>query len=145
MQFETWTKNLADLSTDCVAVGVHEDGELSAEARVLDQRTGQKISRLLKRGDFAGKAGETWLLADLEGISAERVLLVGLGNKTTDLTRKSWRAAVRAAINAATRTRCTALALALPRPAAKLLTDERLGRAVAEVTGQALYRTNDLK
>ena len=145
MQFETWTKNLADLSTDCVAVGVHEDGELSAEARVLDQRTGQKISRLLKRGDFAGKAGETWLLADLEGISAERVLLVGLGNKTTDLTRKSWRAAVRAAINAATRTRCTALALALPRPAAKLLTDERLGRAVAEVTGHALYRTNDLK
>ena len=145
MQFETWTKNLADLSTDCVAVGVHEDGELSAEARVLDQRTGQKISRLLKRGDFAGKAGETWLLADLEGISAERVLLVGLGNKSTDLTRKSWRAAVRAAINAATRTRCTALALALPRPAAKLLTDERLGRAVAEVTGHALYRTNDLK
>ncbi|MDF3020556.1 MAG: Leucyl aminopeptidase [Steroidobacteraceae bacterium] len=145
MQFETWTKNLADLSTDCVAVGVHEDGELSAEARVLDQRTGQKISRLLKRGDFAGKAGETWLLADLEGIGAERVLLVGLGNKSTDLTRKSWRAAVRAAINAAARTRCSALALALPRPAAKLLTDERLGRAVAEVTGHALYRTNDLK
>jgi leucyl aminopeptidase len=145
MQFETWTKALPDLSTECVAVGVHEDGELTAEARVLDLRCREKISRLLKRGDFAGKAGESWLLADLEGVRAERVLLVGLGNKNTDLTRKSWRAAVRAAINAATRTRCTTLALALPRPAAKLLSDERLGRAVAEIAGHALYRTNDLK
>jgi leucyl aminopeptidase len=145
MQFETWTKGLSDLSTDCVAVGVHEDGELTAEARVLDLRCGEKISRLLKRGDFAGKAGESWLLTDLEGVRAERVLLIGLGNKNTDLTRKAWRAAVRSAINAATRTRCAALALALPRPGAKLLSDERLGRAVAEITGHALYRTNDLK
>ena len=43
------------------------------------------------------------------------------------------------------RTRVTSLALALPRPAAKLLSDERLGRAVAELTGNAMYRVNDLK
>ncbi len=122
MQFETWTKGLADLAIDCVAVGVHDDGELSADARVLDLRCREKISRLLKRGDFSGKTGETWLLTDLEGIRAERVLLVGLGARGQDkdtLTRKAWRAAVRASINAATRTRCTALALALPRPAAE--------------------------
>jgi leucyl aminopeptidase len=145
MQFETWTKGLPDLATECVAVGVHEDGELTAEARVLDQRCREKISRLLKRGDFSGKTGESWLLAELEGLRAERVLLVGLGSKSTELTRKAWRAAVRATINAAARTRCTALALALPRPATKLLSDERLGRAVAEITGHALYRTNDQK
>jgi leucyl aminopeptidase len=145
MQFEIWTKGLAELSIDCLAVGVHDDGDLTPEARQLDLRCREKISRLLKRGDFAGKAGETWLLTDLEGLRAERVLLVGLGSKTTDLTRKSWRAAVRAAISAATRTRCAALALALPRPAAKLLSDERLGRAVAELAGHALYRVNDLK
>jgi leucyl aminopeptidase len=145
MQFETWTKGLPELATECVAVGVHEDGELTAEARTLDQRCHEKISRLLKRGDFSGKAGESWLLAELEGVRAERVLLVGLGNKSTDLTRKSWRAAVRLAINASARTRCTALALALPRPAARLLSDERMGRAIAEITGHALYRTNDQK
>jgi leucyl aminopeptidase len=144
MQFETWTKGLAELAIDCVAVGVHDDGGLSADAKVLDLRCREKISRLLKRGDFSAKAGETWLLTDLEGVRAERVLLVGLGAKA-DLSRKAWRAAVRASINAATRTRCTSLALALPRPAAKLLSDERLGRAVAEVTGHALYRVNDLK
>src|SRR5690349_20787410 len=129
MQFETWTKGLAELSIDCVAVGVHDDGELSPEARILDLRCREKISRFLKRGDFSAKPGESWLLSDLDGVSAERVLLIGLGGKFKDgaeLTRKAWRRAVVTAISAATRTRIGALALALPRPAAKLLSDERL-------------------
>src|SRR5687768_3388100 len=107
MQFEIWTKGLAELAIDCIAVGVHDDGELSPEAKVLDLRCGEKLSRMLKRGDFTAKAGESWLLADLEGISAERVLLVGLGAKVPnkdELTRKAWRRAVTTAISAATRT-----------------------------------------
>ena len=144
MKFEIWTKALAELPVDCLAVAVHDDGELSAEARALDLRCREKLSRLLKRGDFSAKVGETWLVTDLEGLRAERVLLVGLGPKA-DLTRKAWRRAMSAAIAAALRTRVTSLALALPRPAAKLLSDERLGRAVAELTGNAMYRVNDLK
>jgi len=149
MQFETWTKALAELPIDCVAVGVHDDGELSSEARALDLRCREKLSRLAKRGDFSAKTGETWLLTDLEGVRAERVLLVGLGARNqaakADITRKAWRRAVSAAISAATRTRIGSLALALPRPAMKALSDERLGRAVAELAGNTLYRVNDLK
>jgi leucyl aminopeptidase len=144
MQFDIWTKTLPELPIDCLAVGVHEEGELTAEARILDQRCREKLSRLTKRGDFTAKPGETWLVTDLEGLKAERVLLVGLGAKG-DINRKAWRRALGAAIAAATRTRCASLALALPRPATKLLNDERLGRAVAEITGNALYRVNDLK
>src|SRR5262245_13729248 len=103
----------------------------------------------MKRGDFSGKTGESWLLTDLEGIRAERVLLIGLGPKgqsgKDELTRKAWRRATVAAISAATRTRVTSLALALPRPAVKVLSDERLGRSVAELVGNTLYRVNDLK
>src|SRR6187551_733399 len=144
MQFETWTKALAELPVDCVAVGVHDDGDLTPEAKALDLRCREKLSRLVKRGDFTPKLGETWLVTDLEGIGAERVLLVGIGAKG-ELARKTWRRATLAAIGAATRTRVAALALALPRPAAKLLSDERLGRAVAEIAGHSLYRVNDLK
>jgi leucyl aminopeptidase len=144
MQFEIWTKALAELPIDCVAVGVHDDGELTPEAKSLDLRCREKLSRLMKRGDFSAKPGETWLVTDLEGISAERVLLVSVGAKG-ELPRKAWRRAVLAAIGAAARTRITSLALALPRPTAKLLSDERLGRAVAELTGHSLYRVNDLK
>jgi len=149
MQFETWTKALAELPVDCVAVGVQDDGELTPEAKTLDLRCREKLSRLMKRGDFSGKPGESWLVTDLEGISAERVLLIGLGAKGQsgkgELTRKAWRRAVISAISAATRTRVTSLALALPRPAAKALSDERLGRSVAELVGNTLYRVNDLK
>jgi len=149
MQFEIWTKGLAELSVDCLAVGVHDDGELTPEAKVLDLRCREKLSRLVKRGDFTAKAGETWLLTDLDGIHAERVLLVGIGPKSPSskegVTRKTWRRAVAAAVGAATRTRIGALALALPRPTTKLLSDERLGRAVAEIAGHTLYRVNDLK
>ncbi|HET7810015.1 MAG TPA: leucyl aminopeptidase [Steroidobacteraceae bacterium] len=149
MQFETWTKALAELPIDCVAVGVHDDGELSSEARALDLRCREKLSRLTRRGDFSAKAGETWLVTDLDGLRAERVLLVGLGARNQaskdEITRRAWRRAVVAAISAATRTRITSLALALPRPAVKAFSDERLGRAVAELAGHTLYRVNDLK
>mgnify|MGYP005825665541 CR=1 FL=1 len=124
MQFDIWTKGVSELTADCIAVGVHEDGALTPEARQLDLRCREKISRLLKRGDFSAKAGETWLLGDLDGVRAERVLLVGLGPLRKDgdgFTRKAWRAAVRAALNAALRTRVATLALALQRPAPKLL------------------------
>jgi leucyl aminopeptidase len=149
MQFETWTKALAELPVDCVAVGVHDDGELTAEARTLDLRCREKLSRLTKRGDFSGKLAETWLVTDLEGIRAERVLLVGLGPKSPSAmeggTRRAWRRVLIATIGAASRTRIASLGLALPRPAAKVLSDERFGRAVAELAGNTLYRVNDLK
>src|ERR1044072_4625923 len=117
MHFETWTKALAELQIDCVAVGVHDDGELTAEARTLDLRCREKLSRLTKRGDFTGKPGETWLVTDLEGLRAERVLLVGLGPKPNEIkdgvTRKVWRRALAATVAAAARTRIAALGIAL--------------------------------
>src|SRR5262245_37600083 len=120
MQFETWTKALAELPVDCLAVAVHDDGELSAEARALDLRCREKLSKLLKRGDFSGKLGESWLVTDLDGLRAERILLVGLGPKgpasNDGITRKTWRRATSTALAAALRTRVTSLALALPRP-----------------------------
>src|SRR5689334_1786246 len=103
MQFDTWTKALPELPIDCLAVGVHEEGELTAEARALDQKCGKKLTRLLKRGDFSAKPGETWLVTDVEGLGTERILLVGLGPKAAsakdELTRKAWRKALGAAVS----------------------------------------------
>ena len=150
MQFDTWTKALAELPIDCVAVGVHDDGELTPEAKALDLRCREKLSRLMKRGDFSGKAGR-----NLAGHRSRRHprrtrAAGGPGRQGPVFERRESRArpgAARSApaIAAATRTRVTSLALALPRPAAKLLSDERLGRAVAELAGHTLYRVNDLK
>ncbi|MFO1427958.1 MAG: M17 family peptidase N-terminal domain-containing protein, partial [Steroidobacteraceae bacterium] len=65
MQFDVFTKGLAQLHVDCIAIGIHEEGELSDPARIVDRATDGALSRLLAHGDFPGRAGETLLLPGL--------------------------------------------------------------------------------
>jgi leucyl aminopeptidase len=144
MDFGVWTKGLAQLTVDCLVVGVFEEAELSAEAAIVDTACGGRLKKLLERGDFSGRAGETLLLADLPGLTPSRVLLAGLGAKK-QFHRKSWRKAWGTAAAALLRTRIGSCAVALARPPARELDDYHFGRAIAEITGAALYRVNDLK
>jgi leucyl aminopeptidase len=144
MEFGVWTKGLATLSVDCLVVGVFEEAELGSEARSVDTASGGQLKKLLARGDFAGRVGDTLLLAELPGITATHVLLTGLGPRK-QLQRRTWRKALAAAVAALARTRIASCAIALERPDARQLDDYYLGRAVAEVSGSALYRINDLK
>jgi leucyl aminopeptidase len=144
MEFGVWSKGLATLAVDCLVLGVFEEAELGGEGRSVDAACGGRLKKLLERGDFLGRPGETLLVGDLPGIGATHVLLTGLGTRK-QFQRKSWRKAWTAAAAALARTRIASCALALDRPQAKQLDDYYLGRAVAEITGAMLYRINDLK
>ncbi|MGH8276418.1 MAG: leucyl aminopeptidase, partial [Steroidobacteraceae bacterium] len=144
MEFGVWTKGLATLPVDCLVVGVFEEGELGGEARSVDAACGGRLRRLLERGDFTGRAGDTLLLTDLAGVPAARVLLTGLGAKK-QLSAKSWRRAWGSAVLALARTRIGSCAVALDRPDGRQLDDYYFGRAVVEIAASALYRVNDLK
>jgi leucyl aminopeptidase len=144
MQFDLWSKGLATLDVECVAVGVFDEYELASEARALDAAAGGRIKALVARGDFAGRTGETLLLTDVAGVKAGRVLLVGQG-VARGFTRKAWRRACGSAITALARTRIKSAAIGLERPPARELDDYYFGRAVAEITGSVLYRINDSK
>ncbi len=144
MHFEVWTKGLATLAADCIVVGIFEEGELSGEAQSIDTASSGRLKKLLARGDFPGRIGETLLLPDLPGIQASRVLLTGLGPKKT-YARKGWRKAWSAAVHAILRTRIASVAVAIDRPETKELDDYYFGRAIAEVAGAVSYRVNDLK
>jgi len=144
MQFEVWTKSLATLTVDCIVLGIFEEGELTDEAQSVDSAAGGKLKKLLTRGDFPGRAGETLLVTDLSGVQASRVLLTGLGAKKS-YARKSWRKAWAAAVSAIARTRIASVAVAIERPDEKELDDYYLGRGIAEIVGSGLYRVNDLK
>ncbi|MGC1457876.1 MAG: leucyl aminopeptidase [Steroidobacteraceae bacterium] len=143
MQFEVWSKSSPDLSVDCIAAGVFEDGKLGTEGAALDRATGGHIKGVIERGDFSGRSGET-LLLPTAGLMTTRIVLVGLGTESA-YNRKAWRRACAAALTAAGRTRVKSVALAIERPPAKQLDDYYFGRCVAEITGNVLYRTNDLK
>jgi leucyl aminopeptidase len=144
MQFEVWAKGLATLNVDCLVLGVFEDGELAEEALAIDSATGGFLKKLLARGDFSGRAGETLLLTELPGATASRALLTGLGGRKS-FSRKSWRRSLGNAITAVSKTRIASIAVAIERPTAKELDDYYFGRAVAEIVGSTLYRINDLK
>jgi leucyl aminopeptidase len=144
MEFGVWTKGLATLAVDCLVLGVFEDGELGGEGRSVDSACGGRLKKLLARGDFAGRAGDTLLVGDLPGLAATHVLLTGLGARK-QLSRRTYRKAWATAAAALIRTRIASCAVALERPEAKALDDYYLGRTVAEITGSTLYRINDLK
>ena len=79
----------ASLKTATLVIAVGEGRKLGDIAQAVDQATDGAISAVLKRGDLAGKAGQTLLLHSLPGLKAERVLLVGSGKDA--LGDRAWR------------------------------------------------------
>jgi leucyl aminopeptidase len=126
----------------CVVLGVHAGQELTPAAKRVDQASRGALKKAL--GDLAGRAGSTLLLRSLPGVAAERVLLVGLGERK-DYAEGAYRDAVRAAANA--------LRELGARDAALFLVDTRVGarpvswnvrHAVLGVR-EAFYRFDQLK
>src|SRR5882724_8219016 len=116
MHFDLWSKGAADLAVDCVAVGIFDESELTAEARALDAAAAGRVSATVTRGDFSGRSGETLLLTEVAGLKTTRVLLVGLG-PAKSFGREAWRRACGVAVHALARTRIRVAALAITRPA----------------------------
>lgn len=79
----------ASLKTATLVVAVGEGRKLGNIAKAVDEASNGAISAVLKRGDLAGKPGQTLLLHSLPGLKAERVLLVGSGKDA--LGDRSWR------------------------------------------------------
>ena len=99
MEFSIKNGNPEKQRTDCVIVGVFEGGKLTDAAKNLDEASNKAISALLKSGDMDGKLNSTLILHQAAGLSAARVLLVGLG-KQAEFSERHYRQAVRAAVKA---------------------------------------------
>ncbi|HEU4773019.1 MAG TPA: leucyl aminopeptidase [Lysobacter sp.] len=79
LEFDLNHDALATAKADCIVVGVFLDNALTDAAKALDAASGGRLAALVERGDISGKAGRTALLHDLAGVTAPRVLVVGLG------------------------------------------------------------------
>jgi len=81
MEFSTQTTaSLHQIKTAALAVGVYADGELSPAADVIDRASNNAVRNVVK-AEFRGRAGATLVLRALPGVSAQRVVLVGLGKQ----------------------------------------------------------------
>jgi leucyl aminopeptidase len=97
MEFSIKALSPEKAKTGCVVLGIYQEKELTAPARRVDQAA----KGFLKNAshDLSGKTGSTLLLRGVPGVSAERVLLVGLGERGK-FGEAAYRDAVRAAANA---------------------------------------------
>ncbi|WP_323016738.1 leucyl aminopeptidase [Castellaniella sp.] len=113
MEFSTsTTTTLPTLKTQALAVGIFQDGILSPAADALDQASGGAI-RALTQSEFDAAPGAILTLHAPAGITADRVILLGLGRQDS-LTAATLAQAhtalaaycVRANISTATSTLC---------------------------------------
>ena len=82
MEFSTQTTaSLHQIKTAALAIGVYADGELSPAADVIDRASNHAVRNVVKT-EFRGRAGATLVLRALPGVSAQRVVLVGLGKQS---------------------------------------------------------------
>jgi leucyl aminopeptidase len=97
MEFITKVAAPEAARSDCLAVGLFADGTLTPAAKHIDAASKGAIKAAIKSGDVTGKRGNTVLLRGLGGVSAARVLLVGLG-APGELSDSGFADAVRSAL-----------------------------------------------
>lgn len=143
MEFSIKSTRPEQLNTDCLLVGIFEDGQLSPLAKALDAVCDQAITAALKSGDIEGKSGNTLILRQLPGIVAARIMLVGLGTVEA-LSGKTLRTAYRAAIKALP-AGVTALATDFATLDIQSFSVQHAAAALAEVTLDSTYKVNAVK
>jgi leucyl aminopeptidase len=142
MEFSTTTSHAEAVKADAVAVGVFADGELTASARALDKASRGAVKTALKSGDMTGKRGTQLALRGLPGVSADRVLLVGLGSRD-DFSDRAFAEAVRAVVKAFPG--AAEIALAATEWSVKGRDSEWAARQFAIAAREAVFRTDELK
>ena len=106
MDFQARNTQPEKQRTACAVVGVFENRRQTDSAKAIDKATSSAVTKAIRRGDMGGKLGQSVVLHNLDGVSADRVLLVGCGkhNKVDDARfRKAITAAILALANTGAR------------------------------------------
>lgn len=81
MEFSIKQSSPEKQSSSCLVVGVYQDRQLSAAADAVNQVCNNLINTLFESGDLTGKSGSSLMLHQPAGLSAARLLLIGLGKQ----------------------------------------------------------------
>ncbi|HAL45768.1 MAG TPA: leucyl aminopeptidase [Phycisphaerales bacterium] len=133
--------DVTKLKVDCLALGVFSDAKDSDTLNILDKKLDGAISSVRKIGDFKAKTNSSIVVYTHGKIAAERILLVGFGEKSKATMDTFRRAAAKAAYDAVGMGAKT-LAVAMHYDEPK--TDyEKLGQIAAEAIHFGAYRYDE--
>ena len=79
-------KDLLKVKTDSLVIGVNEGRVLNPLSTKIDEATNGVIKKLAKRKEFEGKVGQQAYIASPEGMSADRLYLIGFGKSKDSLS-----------------------------------------------------------
>ncbi len=144
MDYFTTTSSAAKRVTDCLIVGVYDNGKLSAGAAEIDAASDGELRRLVKSGDISTKPGRCVLLTKLPGIKAARVAVAGLG-KSGELDTRNFCRAVAAAIGSISESKCRDVLITLTLEDVGDANVYYRARQSVQTVGDVLYRFTEMK
>ncbi len=144
MDFEIVSSDIPSLETECLVVAVEAEGTLSPAAKAADEASSGYISEILDGGDISGKNAQTLLLHKVPGLTAKRVLLLGLG-KAEDRNNRNFRKAVKAAMGVVKSTGISSVTFALGENLTNDDDQYRQLRHLVEWSGHELYNYDETK
>jgi leucyl aminopeptidase len=138
MEFSTYTSvSLHQTKTAALSVGIFTNSVLSPAADVIDRASNGAIRALLKT-EFTGKASSTLVLRNLPGVTAARIVLVGLG-KQAEYTPRVHARAEQAFASVCVQLRVTEATSTLASIACPDSTVRERARAAAAAASEATY------
>lgn len=133
-------------SSDALIVTCAENLQLSAPAKAINDADAGQLLQLLKREKFHGKAGQVLLLINPQGISAQRLLVLGVGPaKDGKVSVDNFRKAVQKIADALKPTPAADLSLCLGDLAVEGHDTQWQARQLAEALSLLDYRADHLK
>jgi leucyl aminopeptidase len=116
LEIQVQTAQVEDLTADIIVVGVVQTGGkpgLAPALKSVDAALGGALGRLVLKDEFSGKRDQSIALSTLGRIGAERLVLIGLGEKRT-IGAPEVRTFASKAARMANIDKATTLALSLP-------------------------------
>lgn len=144
MEFTTKSTAPEKAKTACLIVATFAGRELDSAAKSIDKASKGALLSILERGDLDDKAGSTLLLQALDGIHAERVVVVSLGKKA-DYSDKAFRDAVQGAAKVVNATRADDITFAVPDTLPGKRDEGWALRTASQLLADSTYRFDQFK
>lgn len=144
MQYTLTQTQASTIACDCIILGVYENAPFTDLTQKIDAISQAYLSKLHQQGDISGKRGQTLLLHNVPGITAARILFVGLGQKG-ELTAKQFGQLIKQSFNLLQSTGTQTIACYLTEVEVKQLSTRCKVRQIIEQAEYSQYRFNHLK
>jgi len=144
MKYSTTASAASRRAGSCIIIGIYERGGLGEAATDVNKASKGQILKQIKLGDLSGELGRARLLMSVVGVKAQRVLVVGLGKKSS-FGASQFRKANDAAVSALNSSKIPDVTNYLTLEDLKGVSPYYLARYSVQTLGDGLYRFNEMK